>query len=217
MRGPHRQVSACLQRPAWLCCCAPPPRPATVSSPNRPSALSSDPVLAKPELITVPGPLRSLLRMAGISQKIPPESVLPLLARSVYFLGYRQGHETEFLLLLQRYMRQARELEALAGPNGEIRINHCAEAGPLLQVLGYSLRNECGHQDASLVTFNAERAFITIDSGFPLTRLEQSLQTETPFRLFLRAVSGPGTAAEDGLDQRRADRGSSPARICWIF
>jgi hypothetical protein len=149
--------------------------------PNRTSSLSSDPVLAKPEMITVPGPLRSLLRMAGISQKIPPESVLPLVARSVYFLGYRQNHETEFLLLLQRYVRQARELEVLAGTNNEIRINHCAEAGPLLQVLGYSLRNECGHPDASLATLNSERAFITIDSGFPLTRLEESLQTDTPF------------------------------------
>jgi hypothetical protein len=149
--------------------------------PNRISSLFSDPVLAQPEMVTIPGPLRSLLRMAGISQKIPPESVLPQIARSVYFLGYRQNHETEFLLLLQRYVRQARELEILAGTNNEIRINHCAEAGALLQVLGYSLRNECGHPDASLVTLNSERAFITIDSGFPLTRLEQSLQTDTPF------------------------------------
>ncbi len=180
MRNPHRRIGL------WTVGCFALLLSATASasdrgSPSQPSALSSDPVLAKPELVTVPGPLRSLLRMAGISQKIPPESVLPLLARSVYFLGYRQGHETEFLLLLQRYIHQARELEALAGPNGEIRIDHCAEAGPLLQVLGYTLRNPCGHPDASLVTFNAEWAFITIDSGFPLTRLERSLQTDTPF------------------------------------
>jgi hypothetical protein len=149
--------------------------------PDRTSTLSSDPVLAKPELVTVPGPLRSLLRMAGISQKVPPESVLPLLARGVYFLGFQQSRQTEFLLLLQRYIRQARELEILAGANNEIRIEHCADAGPLLQVLGYTLHNECGHSDASLVTLNSERAFITIDSGFPLTRLEQSLQTGAPF------------------------------------
>ncbi len=180
MRSPHGQVALFTASCLCLLLCA----PASASDhdlPARSTALSSDPVLAKPELITIPGPLRSLLRMAGISQQIPPESVLPLLARSVYSLGYQRGHETEFLLLLQRYVRQARELEALAGPNGEIRVNHCAEAGPLLKVLGYDLRNQCGHQDASLVTLNAERAFITIDSGFPLTRLEQSLQTDTPF------------------------------------
>jgi hypothetical protein len=118
--------------------------------------------------------------MAGISQKIPPEDVLPELARNVSAQGYQNGRETEFLLLLQRYVRQARELQALA-VNGELRIAHCADAGPLLQVLGYRLRNGCGEKDASLVTLNPESAFLTIDSGFPLTRLEEALETDTPF------------------------------------
>jgi len=38
--------------------------------------------------ISIPGPLRSFLRMAGISQKISREDVLPLLARNVYMQGY---------------------------------------------------------------------------------------------------------------------------------
>ena len=198
--------------------------------PNRTSAPSLDPALLNPESISIPGPLRSLLRMAGISQKIPPESVLPLVARSVYFLGYRQSNETEFLVLLQRYIRQARELEVLAGPDSEIRISHCAEAGPLLQVLGYSLRNECGHQDASLMTSNAERAFITVDSGFPLTRLEQSLQTGTPFvysyapsrvPILLRRTDWTNAgrtrkfASQDLLDLLTHD--PEVARLYWAF
>jgi hypothetical protein len=60
--------------------------------------------------VTIPGPLRSFLRMAGISQKIPPANVLPLLARNVYLHGYESGVETEFLRLLDRYVHQAREL-----------------------------------------------------------------------------------------------------------
>jgi len=32
---------------------------------------------------TIPGPLRSFLRMAGISQKASPEEVMPFLARSI--------------------------------------------------------------------------------------------------------------------------------------
>jgi hypothetical protein len=149
------------------------------SVPSKPSAPGTSPIA--PQQVIVPGPLRSFLRMAGISQKIPPEDVLPELARNVYTQGYSHGRETEFLLLLERYVRQARELQALASTNGEIRVMHCADAGPLLQVLGYRLRGECGQKDASLVALNPESAFLTIDSGFPLTRLEEALVTDTPF------------------------------------
>jgi hypothetical protein len=191
---------------------------------------SIDPNILNPETLDIPGPLRSLLRMSGISQKVPPESVLPLLARSVYFLGYRQGNPTEFLVLLQRYIHQARELEVLAGPQYEIRVQSCAEAGPLLEVLGYSLHNACGHPDASLVTSNAERAFITVDSGFPLTRLEESLQTGTPFvypyapskvPLLLRRTDWTNAgrtrkfATQDFLDLITRD--PEVARLYWAF
>src|SRR6185437_15138591 len=40
------------------------------------------PVLSSDSQIAVPGPLRSLERMAGISQKVEPEEVLPLVARN---------------------------------------------------------------------------------------------------------------------------------------
>jgi len=131
--------------------------------------------------VIIPGPLRSFLRMAGISQKILPEEVMPLLAHNVYLVGYRSGRQTEFLILLNRYVHQARELAALAGPDGTIKVANCEQAKPLLQILGYRVRESCGQKSTSLVTNDAERAFLTIDSGFPLTDVEAALQRGIPF------------------------------------
>jgi hypothetical protein len=135
--------------------------------------------------VAIPGPLRSFLRMAGISQKISLEEVLPLLARNVAVEGYqgrkdRTGRPTEFLILLKRYVEQARQLVTLAGPEGLIRVSNCDQAGPLLDILGYRLREACG-KGAALETADPEHAFLTIDSGFPLAELEQTLQGGKPF------------------------------------
>jgi len=143
------------------------------------------PVFAAPATISVPGPLRSFLRMAGISQKISAEEVVPLLARNVAVEGYqgrkdKQGRSTEFLILLKRYVEQARELVTLAGADGVIRVSDCDQARPLLAVLGYRLKQACG-KDASLETADPERAFLTIDSGFPLAELEDTLRGGKPF------------------------------------
>ena len=73
--------------------------------------------------VEVPGPLRSFLRMAGISQEISPDEVLPLLSRNVMMQGYQENHETEFLLLVRRYISYGRELQSLAGPGGILRIS----------------------------------------------------------------------------------------------
>jgi hypothetical protein len=135
--------------------------------------------------VVIPGPLRSFLRMAGISQKISPDDVMPLLARNIYVQGYEgwqeHGRPTEFLILLSRYVSQAKELSALAGPNGEIHVT-CEQAGPLLRILGYRMRAACGQRDAWLITEDTERAFLTTDSGFPLPALEDSLRHATEFR-----------------------------------
>src|SRR5580704_19340912 len=136
---------------------------------------------AKVETIIIPGPLRSFMRMAAISQKVSAEDVLPLLARNVYMQGYQNGAQTEFLILLDRYVRQARELQILAGPSSTIRVASCDDAGTLVQILGYRLREGCGQKNVFLETANPERAFLTIDSGFPLTELEEALQRGTPF------------------------------------
>jgi hypothetical protein len=130
--------------------------------------------------------------MAGISQKVSVDEVLPLLARNVSVEGYqgrkdRTGRPTEFVILLKRYTEQARQLVALAGPEGTIRVANCDQAVPLLDILGYRLRQPCG-KDSALETADPERAFLTIDSGFPLAELELTLQGGKPF-LYPFAVS----------------------------
>ena len=149
--------------------------------PDSASAGEGEPASPAGDTVVIPGSLRSFLRMAGISQKISPDDVLPLLARNVYSQGYQDGNATEFLLLLDRYVHQARELQTLAGASGTIRITHCTDAITLIQILGYRLREGCGQKNALLVTANPERAFLTLDSGFPLTALEEALQNDAPF------------------------------------
>ncbi|HEX7959493.1 MAG TPA: hypothetical protein VF493_06220, partial [Terriglobales bacterium] len=138
-----------------------------------------------PATVTVPGPLRSFLRMAGISQKAAPDEVMPLLARNIFLLGYEGSpthpHPTEFLILVMRYMQQARELQSMAGPQNVIEVSSCENAKPLLHVLGYRTRQDCGQSSTYLETADAQRAFLTIDSGFPLPELEKALQEGKPF------------------------------------
>src|SRR5215472_7589144 len=131
--------------------------------------------------VLIPGPLRSFLRMAGVSQEVPLDGVLPMLARNVSLQGYEIGRETEFLVLLNRYVRQARELAALTDGKGEIRVASCNDAPRLIAILGYRMQGVCGQRRSALVTADPERAFLTIDSGFPLTSLEQALGRNAPF------------------------------------
>ena len=146
----------------------------------------------------IPGARRSFLRMAAISQQITPEEVLPLLSRNVFIHGYEgTSRETEFLVLLQRYVHQARELAALAAHSDDtIRISSCDEVGPLLHVLGLRATAECGNPNLSLRTEDPERAFVTIDSGFPLTQLEKALQTGKPFEYAVSSSPVPVLFAE---------------------
>ncbi|HEV2388750.1 MAG TPA: hypothetical protein VGS20_16020 [Candidatus Acidoferrales bacterium] len=127
------------------------------------------------------------MRMAAVSQEAAPSDLLPLFARNVVVHGYeelkskqRGGRPTEYLILVERYLRQARELQALAGAEGVIRVSECSQAKPLLDALGYRLRQPCG-PNTSVETADPDRAFLTIDSGFPLAQLEQSLRGGKPF------------------------------------
>lgn len=155
------------------------------SSSSLPSATKPAHAVAHPapvvNTVVIPGPLRSFLRMAGISQQISRDDVLPLLARNAYATGYLNGVPTEYLRLVDRYLHQARELEMLAGASGTIHVANCAEGEQLLSILGYHARPACGQRDSTLVTADAERAFLTTDSGFPLTALEEALEKGTPF------------------------------------
>jgi len=159
-----------------------PPAPAQRSAPEASrspqSSVSNDSSPA--EEVSIPGPLRSFLRMTAISQKITPEEVLPLLARNVVMSGYQGGKPTEFLVLVNWYMDQARELEALAGKGQVIHVSNCEDASRLLVILGYRLQQSCG-PNAALETADANRAFLTIDSGFPLADLEEALREGKPF------------------------------------
>src|SRR6202521_1238637 len=158
---------------------------AAVSSPSEAAATSSPqdgPVATSSEFV-IPGPLRSFLRMAGISQKITTEEVLPLLSRNVFTQGFEaSSRPTEFLILLRRYVVQARELRDLAANSDMvISVSNCDDARPLLRILGYRARANCGDPATSLQTEDPERAFLAVDSGFPLPDLEQTLQGGRPF------------------------------------
>lgn len=119
--------------------------------------------------------------MAGISQEVTLPQVLPMLARNVFLHGYENGKETEFLILIDRYLHQARELRTLVGGSGQIQVANCADAMQLIRILGYRFEHGCSRSNASLITENAERAFLTVDSGFPITRLEESLEKGETF------------------------------------
>ncbi|HEX6504333.1 MAG TPA: hypothetical protein VF011_13905 [Terriglobales bacterium] len=135
--------------------------------------------------VNIPGPLRSFMRMAAISQKASPDEVLPLLARNVFiegYEGYQSGRRpTEFLVLLRRYVQQGRELSSLTDRHGILRVTDCQQAKPLLKVLGYRIKPDCGKDSTYLETSEPERAFLTTDSGFPLPDLEEALRGKKSF------------------------------------
>ncbi|HXW14372.1 MAG TPA: hypothetical protein VEN79_07665, partial [Terriglobia bacterium] len=160
---------------------ATPPSPAASDSADK-----STPRLSTPPspLLALPGPLEPFLRLAAVSREATPPEVLPLLCHQVVLNGYggagRPSSPSEYLILLRRYVDQARELQTLAGPDGNIRVSNCDEAQRLLRVIGYGLRQPCG-PNATLETADSRRAFTAVDSGFPLTNLEQALQSGKPF------------------------------------
>lgn len=123
--------------------------------------------------------------MSAISQKVSPDEIAPLMSRNIFLLGYEgpqnSARETEYLVLLNRYVQQARELVALAGPTGIIHVSNCEDAKPLLGILGYRERPDCGQKGTFVETVDPQKAFLTIDSGFPLPDLEKVLQEGKPF------------------------------------
>jgi hypothetical protein len=181
MKFPLRSLAALSAGVLSLCAMV----PATVfaqgpASQSTNSATNNAQQAPTADTVVIPGPLRSFLRMAGISQEVTPLEVLPMLARNVFLHGYENGKPTEFLILIDRYLHQARELQAIAA-NGLINVNNCGEATALIRILGYRFEHGCSHSGAALITDDAERAFLTVDSGFPITRLEESLEEGTPF------------------------------------
>jgi hypothetical protein len=138
----------------------------------------------------IPGPLTSFARMAALSPDLQPEDLMLALARNIVMNGYQAVaanealEPTEYLKLLIRYIGQARELEGMAGTARKIVIPSCdsAETAELLKILGYRMRGSCG-TDVVLETVNPTKAFLTVDSGFPLSQLEQDLRANRRFDL----------------------------------
>ena len=91
------------------------------------------------------------------------------------------------MILVKRYVDQARELRALAGADGNIRVSNCDEAQHLLNVIGYGLRQPCG-PNATLETADSKRAFTAIDSGFPSRRVGKSPARRQAVRLSVIAT-----------------------------
>jgi len=153
---------------------------------------------AEYQIIEIPGPIRSFSRMAALSPDLPREEILPALARNVVTNGYQAANSneglepTEYLKLVVRYLSQARELSKIAGEAKKIRVEQCESAitGDLLRALGYRMRGGCG-AEVVLETVNASRAFLTIDSGFPLAELEQALRANRPFEYDYRPTQVP--------------------------
>ncbi len=171
--------------------------------------------------------------MAAVSQKVSAEEVLPLVARNVSKQGYQGGKPTEFLVLLRRYFDQARELTVLAGSDAALKVSTCDEAKPLLAILGYRMREACGPKTA-VETSDPDRAFLTIDSGFPLADLEETLRGGKPFNYSYRSTAVPvflapkdwvvGEKVEKEARKRNGDdaldyilRDPTMARLYWAL
>ena len=138
--------------------------------------------------------------MAALSPDLAPEELLGGLARNVVTNGYQASassdslDQTEYLKLVFRYLSQARELEKLAADteprhqDRELRIRQRRAIFCACSATGCAA--DAG-REVVLETVNATRAFLTIDSGFPLAQLEQSLRTNRPFEYDFQPTQVP--------------------------
>ena len=165
----------------------------------------------------VPGPLLGFRRMAALSSDQAPEDLVYALSRNTVTSGYRATAggdslaETEFLKLILQYLSQARELEQFAGANQTLNVPTCEsrETAQLLKVLGFRLRNECG-PEAVLETVNPSRAFLSIDSGFPLADLEIAFREGRAFEMPYRPTYLPVVFGTDywlGITRKKVEGG----------
>lgn len=186
---------------------------ATPRTPGAPAHSDTSALRPPPSGLTldIPGPLPPFLRLAGISQQATHEEVLPLLSHQVVLQGYevsnRSASPTEYLILLRKYVEQARQLRSLAGADGTLRVTTCTQARDLLNVIGYRLAQPCG-PSTTLAAADSKRAFLTVDSGFPLVDLEKTLQSGKPFAYSFPTTPLPvlfGSKAWTETSSKKAD------------
>lgn len=233
---------------ALICACAlwagvahtqPLPENSTASSPqallspqissSAPTADESNQAQSTGNYILIPGPLRPFLRMSGISQEVTPDQVLPLFGHFVETYGFEGSKEkspkaTEALLIFRRYFVQANTLASLAGAKGTLGFSDCEDSRQLLADLGYKLENGCKGIPAIEVD-DPEKAFITVDSGFPLADLQLALQQGKPFttpyvstRIPLIYTKADWTGKPNSTDIEvidALDQNPSLARLYW--
>ncbi|MBI5083097.1 MAG: hypothetical protein HZB13_00650 [Acidobacteria bacterium] len=134
--------------------------------------------------VEIPGPMRSFARMAALSPDLPPGDALLALARNVVTNGYQAVSGSDSL--------EPTEYLKFAGESKVIQLENCnsTRTGELLKILGFRMRGGCG-SDVVLETVNATRAFLAMDSGFPLAELEQALRTNRPFTLDYKPTRVP--------------------------
>ena len=94
--------------------------------------------------------------------------------------GYDNGRPTEFLLLVDRYLQQARELQALTDSTGTIRMPDCDHAGHLLQNLGYRLQSGCGQKEVLLDNLELRKSIFDYRLRFPTHRIGTRSPQECP-------------------------------------
>src|SRR5207248_10153360 len=98
----------------------------------------------------------------------------------------------------------------------------------LIQILGYRIVGNCGDKGMTLATSIPDRAFLTIDSGFPLMTLEESQEKGQPFNYSYPSTKAPVLLHEtDWLNVRRKRTSSNlvdllvrepeTARLYWAM
>ena len=198
-------------------------------SPNGPADAQSTSEQSTGEYIVIPGPLRPFLRMSGISQQVTPDQVLPLFGHFVETYGFQGSKErspkaTEALLIFRRYFVQANTLASLAGAKETLGFSNCEDSRQLLADLGYKLENGC-NGIPSIEVDDPEKAFVTVDSGFPLADLQLALQQgkafSTPYAstrvpLVYTKADWTGRPSSTDIDLIDAlDHNPSLARLYW--
>ena len=170
-KRPLHSLAILLSAFTCLCACssAYSATPAKDASPSdQPSPRSANPPALSTETATIPGPLRSFMRMAAISQKVYSRRCAAVAGSQRLHAGLSEAaSQPSSCCCWIATSSRPENFRSWPETSNTIRVRSCDDAGTLVQILGYRLREGCGSKNFFLETANPERAFLTIDSGFP--------------------------------------------------